>query len=59
MLQPYYFYWFRIDNKHMTEPWLDQALVDLANRSDICNGLSEIKKDFMIGRFFSFYFNSN
>ena len=20
MLPPYYFYWFRIDNKHMTEP---------------------------------------
>ena len=28
MLPPYYFYWFRIDNKHMTEPWLDQALMD-------------------------------
>ena len=26
MLPPYYFYWFRIDNKHMTEPWFDQAL---------------------------------
>ena len=25
MLTTYYFYWFRIDNKHMTEPWLDQA----------------------------------
>ena len=33
MLPPYYFYWFRIDNKHMTEPWLDQALIDSAYRS--------------------------
>ena len=24
------FYWFRIDNKHMTEPWLDQALMESA-----------------------------
>ena len=24
----------RIDNKHMTEPWLDQALMDSAYRSD-------------------------
>ena len=28
MLSPYYFYWFRIDNKYKTEPWLDQALLD-------------------------------
>ena len=28
MLPPFYFYWFRIDNKHMTEPWLDQALME-------------------------------
>ena len=35
MLPPYYFYWFRIDNKHMTEPWLDQGLMDLAYRSVI------------------------
>ena len=34
MLPPYYFYWFRINNKDMTEPWLDQALMDLAYRSD-------------------------
>ena len=33
MLPLYYFYWFRIDNKYMTEPWLDQALMDLAYRS--------------------------
>ena len=33
MLPPYYFYWFRIDNKHMTEPWLDQALMNSAYRS--------------------------
>ena len=32
MLPPNYFYWFRIDNKHMTEPWLDQALLDSANK---------------------------
>ena len=34
MLPPYYLYWFRIDNKHMTEPCLDQALMDLAYRRD-------------------------
>ena len=33
MLPPYYFYWFKIDTKHMTEPWLDQALMDSAFRS--------------------------
>ena len=33
----YYFYWFRIDNKHMAEPWLDQALMCSAYRSDINN----------------------
>ena len=33
MLPPYYSYWFRIDNKHMTEPWLVKALMDPANRS--------------------------
>ena len=27
MLLPYFFYWFRIDNKHMTEPWLDQSIM--------------------------------
>ena len=27
MLPPYCFYWFRIDNKHMTEPQLDEALM--------------------------------
>ena len=26
----YNLYWFRIDNKHMTEPWLDQALMESA-----------------------------
>ena len=30
MLPPCNFYWFRIDNKHMAEPWLDQALIDSA-----------------------------
>ena len=35
MLPPYYFYWFRIDNKHMTEPWLDQVLMDSAYKSAI------------------------
>ena len=29
------FNWFRIDNKHMTEPWLNQVLMDSAYRSDI------------------------
>ena len=33
VIPPYYFYWFRIDNRHMTEPWLDQALMDSAYRS--------------------------
>ena len=33
MLPPYYFYWLRIDNKHMTEPWLDEALMDSVYRS--------------------------
>jgi len=33
MLPPNYFYWFRIDNNHMTEPWLDQALMGSAYRS--------------------------
>ena len=33
MLPPNYFYWFRIDIKHMPEPWLDQALMDSAYRS--------------------------
>ena len=28
MLPKYYFYWFRIENKHKAEPWLDQALMD-------------------------------
>ena len=28
MLPPCNFYWFRIDNKHMNKPWLDQALMD-------------------------------
>ena len=32
---PYYFYWSRIDNKHMTEPWLDQTLMDSAFRSGV------------------------
>ena len=34
MLPPYNLYWFRIDNKHMTEPWLDQALMDSAYKCD-------------------------
>ena len=32
MLPSYNFYWFRIDNKHMTEPLLDQALMKSANK---------------------------
>ena len=34
MLPPYNFYWFRIDNKHMTEPWLDEALMESAYKCD-------------------------
>ena len=33
MLPPYY--WFRMDNKHMTEPWLDEALMNAAYRSGL------------------------
>ena len=33
MLPPYYFFWLRIDIKHMTETWLDQELMDSAYRS--------------------------
>ena len=33
MLPPYNFYWFRIDTKHMTEPWLDHAQMNSAYRS--------------------------
>ena len=35
MLPPYNLYRFRIDNKHMTELWLDQALMELAYKCDI------------------------
>ena len=49
MIPPYNFYWFRIDNKHMTEPWLDQALMDLAYRSEIT-----IRIFFLYDWFFSF-----
>ena len=31
MLPSYYFYWSRIDNKHMTESSLDQALMAYMN----------------------------
>ena len=34
MLPPDYFYWFRIDNKHKTEPWLDPALMESANKCE-------------------------
>ena len=34
MLPPDYLYWIRIGNKHMTEPWLDQALMDSAYRRE-------------------------
>ena len=49
MIPPYNFYWFRIDNKHITEPWLDQALMDLAYRSEIT-----IRIFFLYDWFFSF-----
>ena len=35
MLPPYYFYWFRIDTKHMTELWLYKALMDSAYYSEL------------------------
>ena len=35
MLPSFNFYWFRIDNKHMTEPWLDQVLMDSAYRNEM------------------------
>ena len=37
MLPPCNFYWFRLDIKHMAEPWLDQALMCSAYKSDINN----------------------
>jgi len=43
-----YFYWFRIDNKHMTEPWLDQVLMDSAYRNEsLLNVLSFDLKDIL------------
>ena len=32
MILPCNFYWFRIDNKHLTQPWLDLTLLDSAYR---------------------------
>jgi len=34
MLPQHNFFWSRIDNKHMTEPWLDQALMESAYSVD-------------------------
>ena len=35
MFPPYNFYWFKINTKHMAEPWLDQALMDSAYKSAV------------------------
>ena len=35
MFPPYNFYWFRINTKHMAEPWLDQALMDSEYKSAV------------------------
>ena len=43
MLPPYYFYWFRIDIKLMSDPWLDQALMASAYRSEIVNDIRNIQ----------------
>ena len=40
MLPPQNFYWFRIDTKHMTEPWLDQAL--MAYRTVPCDFVTHL-----------------
>jgi len=43
------FYWFRIDTKHMTKPWLDQALMDSAYKSarvQICFSLNFKRRPF-------------
>ena len=35
------FYWFRIDNKHMTEPGLDQALMESTYNLQVPRGVKE------------------
>ena len=35
MFPPYNFYWFKINTKHMAEPWLDQALMDSEYKSAV------------------------
>ena len=44
MLPPYNLYWFRIDNKHMTEPWMDQALMESEYKYEGGVGLAKPKK---------------
>ena len=50
MLPPYHFYWFRIDIKHMTESWFDEALMDSEYRS------ADVKSTHLLIRSDSFYF---
>ena len=48
MLPPSNFYRFRIDNKHMTEPWLDQAQMDSKYRSGWESGMEGHFKSHLI-----------
>ena len=43
MLQPYKFYWFRIDIKYMTKPYLDQALTKSENKCGIKNTTKKLE----------------
>jgi len=56
MLPPSNFYWFRIDNKHMTEPWLDQALMDSEYRSGWESGMEGHFKSHLIHLMMFFVF---
>ena len=44
MLPPYNLYWFRIDNKHMTGPLLDQALMESAYKCELCSDIQTNKQ---------------
>ena len=48
MLPPYNLYWFRIDNKHITEPWLDQALMKSAYKCVVYTLYIQPMKTFLI-----------
>ena len=45
MLPQCNFYWFRIDTKHMTEPWLVQALMESAYKCDRFSSPSLLSKN--------------